>query len=148
MLGFFFYLIFLLLNVGFYDSSVQTSPSPTHPIPQPGVGEGGFVPLNIHEQTASRAPELAAPPKPLPANTAGQSLQHPGSGVSPGSVASRRRLPRGPTVCSTSRAVYLLIASFTITHNNQLRHCQRNTHSWPCRRPGCRPVPPLPPTCG
>lgn len=36
----------------------------------------------------------------------------------------------GPTTCSTSRAVYLLIASLTIVHNNQLRHCQRNTHSW------------------
>lgn len=36
----------------------------------------------------------------------------------------------GPTMCSTSRAVYLLIASLTIVHNNQLRHCQRNTHSW------------------
>lgn len=32
-------------------------------------------------------------------------------------------------MCSTSRAVYLLIASLTIVHNNQLRHCQRNTHS-------------------
>lgn len=32
-------------------------------------------------------------------------------------------------MCSTSRAVYLLIASLTIAHNNQLRHCQRNTHS-------------------
>lgn len=37
---------------------------------------------------------------------------------------------QSPTMCSTSRAVYLLIASSTIAHNNQLRHCQRNTHSW------------------
>jgi len=40
------------------------------------------------------------------------------------------RTEAGPTMCSTSRAVYLLIASLTIAHNNQLRHCQRNTHSW------------------
>lgn len=40
------------------------------------------------------------------------------------------RYEASPTMCSTSRAVYLLIASLTIVHNNQLRHCQRNTHSW------------------
>lgn len=43
----------------------------------------------------------------------------------------------GPITCSTSRAVYLLIASFAITHNNQLRHCQRSTHSRPARLVVC-----------
>lgn len=42
-------------------------------------------------------------------------------------------LPSRPITRSTSRAVYLLIASFAITHNNQLRHCQRSTHSRPAR---------------
>lgn len=59
------------------------------------------------------------------------------STMGPACRAGSGRLSRvssrgGPTTCSTSRAVYLLIASCTITHNNQLRHCQRNTHSWPC----------------
>lgn len=49
----------------------------------------------------------------------------------PWAAAQPRAGPRqSPTMCSTSRAVYLLIASLTIAHNNQLRHCQRNTHSW------------------
>lgn len=43
----------------------------------------------------------------------------------------------GPITCSTSRAVYLLIASFASTHNNQLRHCQRSTHSRPARLVVC-----------
>lgn len=56
------------------------------------------------------------------------SVTSPGS--SPGPTEPRAGAEGSPTMCSTSRAVYLLIASSTIAHNNQLRHCQRNTHSW------------------
>lgn len=114
-------------NAGDYYPQVQTSPSPKPPLPSRLP-----FPFHSHEQAASGAPELASPTV--------LTNQHGGSKL----PTSWRLMPRlgylspassllGPTTCSTSRAVYLLIASFTITHNNQLRHCQRNTHSWPWR---------------
>lgn len=99
---------------------------------QPEATHASRLPLcfHSHEQAGPGAPELAP--------AAALTNQHGGAGL----PTSWRLAPRlghlspgsfllGPTTCSTSRAVYLLIASFTITHNNQLRHCQRNTHSWP-----------------
>lgn len=72
----------------------------------------------------SRYP-CAPPETPVQHRTAGQHPSlHPHPPLKPQTSVA------GPTMCSTSRAVYLLIASLTIAHNNQLRHCQRNTHSW------------------
>lgn len=74
-------------------------------------------------------PQSLLPPSPSPTCLTELSF---GPGVSLGlRCLSLGSSLSGPTSCSTSRAVYLLIASLTITHNNQLRHCQRNTHSGP-----------------
>jgi len=71
---------------------------------------------------------------PLLLQTTQAPMQHSTSGQQPNQDPHPPLMPgrseAGPTMCSTSRAVYLLIASLTIAHNNQLRHCQRNTHSW------------------
>ena len=71
---------------------------------------------------------------PLLLQTTQAPMQHSTPGQQPNQDPHPPLMPgrseAGPTMCSTSRAVYLLIASLTIAHNNQLRHCQRNTHSW------------------
>lgn len=72
--------------------------------------------------------QLSAPSDNPSSNEHSTSGQHPSPDPHP--PLKPGRYEAGPTMCSTSRAVYLLIASLTIAHNNQLRHCQRNTHSW------------------
>lgn len=72
--------------------------------------------------------QLSAPSGNPSSNEHRTSGQHPSPDPHP--PLKPGRYEAGPTMCSTSRAVYLLIASLTIAHNNQLRHCQRNTHSW------------------
>lgn len=92
-----------------------------------------FLPLISDAVTTSSIlwhfPRQPSAPSDTPSSSATQDTWAASQPGSP-STSQSQGGEAGPTMCSTSRAVYLLIASLTIVHNNQLRHCQRNTHSW------------------
>lgn len=101
---------------------------------QPEVLTAQALCLPLTLSTPKHAPSgvlTPAPPASLPTSTVEQLLEV----LAPLGGLGIRRQPflLGLSMCSTSRAVYLLIASLANTHNNQLRHCQRITHSRPAR---------------